>query len=70
MPKQSAIWLVHPGMLVDLLPLVYQYALGTSDTVACIATLLDRLILTYSVYGYGHEKGCPKLYQRVFQCGA
>ena len=48
-------------MLVDLLYLAYQYALGIVDTVACVVTLLDRLILTCLVHGHDHEKGHLKL---------
>ena len=33
---------------------------------ACITTLLDRLILTYLIHGHSHEKGCLELYQCKF----
>ena len=65
-PKPSSIWPMHPGMLVDLSLLVYQYALDTFDTVACVATLLDKLILTSLLHGHSYEKECLKLYQCKF----
>ena len=45
---------------------MYQCTLRTFDTVARVATLLDRLILTSLVHGHCHEKGCLKLYWRRF----
>ena len=70
MPKVNVIWPVHLGMLVDLLQLADQCTSDTTDTMAHMATLLGRLMLTSLVHGAGHKKGNPKLCQPDFQHGA